>query len=186
MKNNNDIILASNSPRRKEILEMLGYNIRVIPSDCDENISETDPYKYAMTLSSLKASSVAKNHPTDIVIGADTIVVLDKEILGKPVDSDDAFCMLKRLSGKVHTVITGVSICYNNHINTFYDETKVKMYENDDSFLRKYIESKDPLDKAGSYGIQGPGMLLVEKIDGDFYNVMGLPIAKLYRQLPSI
>lgn len=177
------IVLASNSPRRKEILEMMGFSLVVCPSSCDENIDVNDPIEYAMTLSKLKSESVATDYPDDYVIGADTIVVLGDTILGKPTDKEDALSMLRNLSGKTHRVITGVSICRKGSTTTFYDETLVTMYDNPDDMLTNYINTGEPMDKAGAYGIQGIGAMLVKEIKGDFYNVMGLPIGKLVRYL---
>ncbi len=184
MKN---FILASASPRRKEILNEAGINCTVIPSDADENISATlTPNKYVMELALLKGAAVAKNaKKDDVVISADTIVVLDGEIIGKPKDFDDAKSMLLKLSGKWHSVLTGYCVISGNtgEASVKYEETKVKFREITEKEALRYIRSGESMDKAGSYGIQGKGRLLVEKIDGDYFNVVGLPICALGKML---
>lgn len=177
------IILASQSPRRRELMDITGLSYSVIVSDADENIDISDPKEYVLTLSERKAQAVASSHPDDIVIGADTIVVIDGMILGKPHDKDDAFRILSLLSGRTHTVYTGVSIIRNGECRRFCEQTDVIMYKNSNDLLHRYIATGEPMDKAGAYGIQGQGMLLIERIEGDYYNVMGLPIARLYREL---
>ncbi len=185
----NKIILASASPRRKELLEQIGIPFSVITADIDENISESDPKAYVMTLSYNKAYNIAASNEGSIVIGADTVVVCDGIILGKPIDENDAFRMLKMLSGNEHQVYTGVTILrFNNgkeQKTSFAERTTVKMFENDDETLRSYIKTKEPMDKAGAYGIQGKGAVLVESITGDYNNVVGLPIARLWRELTT-
>lgn len=181
------LILASASPRRKELLSNLNMNFKVISSEIEEFISEKEsPSTVAMSLSFQKALSVANTvGEKDIVIGADTIVVLDGEILGKPTDEEDALNMIKKLSGKYHEVITGISIVrlYDNKKIIDHSITKVKMKELDIDKIQRYINTKEPLDKAGSYGIQGYGSLFVEKIEGDYFNVVGLPVGKLEEML---
>lgn len=170
------IILASKSPRRAEILKMAGIDFSIVPSNVDENIKIISPTSYAMELSRLKANDIFKAYPDEIVIGADTIVVIDDIILGKPKNEEDAFDMLKKLSGKTHTVITGVTIVGKDIFENFECTSFVKMYENDDNTIKNYIKTKEPMDKAGSYGIQGKGAILIEKIEGCYYNIMGFPI----------
>ena len=183
------IILASTSPRRREILDLAGISFEVENSDTDETITgDVSPAEYVDELSLRKAGTVAKRHPDDIVIGADTIVTYDDRILGKPKDHDEAFEMLCGLSGRTHSVYTGVTIIYpsgefNLQADTFHVITEVTMYDSDKELLRSYADSGEPLDKAGAYAIQGRGAVLVERIEGDYYNVMGLPIAELYRHL---
>lgn len=174
------IILASSSPRRKEILAMCGLDFDVMPSDCDENIRADSPEELVLKLSQLKCSDVAGRAQKDrLVVGADTIVVFEGLILGKPADGADAFRMLRALSGNTHTVYTGVSIKDTDTGKniSFYEQTDVTMYGVPDEILRRYIETGEPMDKAGAYGIQGKGAFLVKKIDGDFYTVMGFPIS---------
>ena len=191
------IILASGSPRRRELMEQIGLDFEVITSDCDENAAALSPEETAASLSKLKCLSVAdgimngKIHPccesTEgyAVIGSDTIVALDGIILGKPSDEEDAFRMLELLSGNVHTVYTGVTICdtASGRMSTFTVHTDVEMYALDESEIMKYIGTGEPMDKAGAYGIQGMGAVLVKRINGDYFTVVGLPIAELAREL---
>ncbi|OZI11302.1 septum formation inhibitor Maf [Bacillaceae bacterium SAS-127] len=179
-----NIILASGSPRRKELLQQIGLPFTVIVSDVDETISHPISSKETvMQLASRKAHAVAKHHEQNIVIGADTIVVLDGEILGKPKDRSDAKRMLSKLSGREHSVYTGVAIVQGKNEHVFYEETNVTFWELSSEEIDAYIDSGEPFDKAGAYGIQGIGALLVKKIDGDYFSVVGLPVASLYRQL---
>ena len=186
------IILASGSPRRRELLEQAGIPFKTDISEADENIDgQLPPEKYVAELSKRKAEAVAVRHREDIVIGADTIVVLDGKVLGKPKDEEEAYEMLTMLAGRTHSVFTGVTIHYpSDHTkareDSFCVKTDVTMYPADEKLLRFYSRCGEPLDKAGAYGIQGKGALLVERIDGDYYNVMGLPIAELYRRLRDI
>ncbi|MCR5785198.1 MAG: Maf family protein [Eubacterium sp.] len=181
-----ELILASASPRRKELLNMAGAKFRIVPSDIEEVAKGNTPDEIVVSLAEQKAFSVAEKEGKDaLVIGADTIVAIDNEVLGKPKDEDDAFKMLKKLSGREHEVYTGVALfCEGKNINkSFAVLTKVKFYELTDEEIRQYISTGEPLDKAGSYGIQGKGGLFVEKIDGDYNNVVGLPISRLTREL---
>lgn len=186
------VILASGSPRRRELMELIGIPFETDVSEADENIEEKlPPAEYVGELSKRKAEAVARRHPEDIVIGADTIVVLEGNILGKPKDEDEAYDMLCMLAGKIHSVYTGVTIIFPAEetasvSDSFCVKTDVTMYPADEKLLESYSQCGEPLDKAGAYGIQGKGALLVERIDGDYYNVMGLPIAKLYRRLTDI
>ncbi len=178
------LILASGSPRRKELLGKLDIPFEVIVSECDETLPEGVPANAAAELLAVrKAAAVAKDHPDAVVIGADTTVLLDDEILGKPLDEADCKRMLSALSGKIHQVITGVAIFWDGHSASFSDETGVQFYPLSDAEINAYAASDEPYDKAGAYGIQGKGALLVAGITGDYYNVMGLPIARLARQL---
>ncbi|QRN86104.1 septum formation inhibitor Maf [Clostridia bacterium] len=174
------LILASASPRRKEILSSMGYQFQVEPSNIEERQNpELPPKEIAADLARQKAVDISKKYPNEIVLGADTIVVLDDKVLGKPKDEDDAFCMLQSLRGREHQVITGVALVKNEKIHCFSVTTKVWMMDASDEQLKAYVRTKEPLDKAGSYGIQGKGALLVEKIEGDYFNVVGLPIQKI-------
>ena len=204
-----NIILASGSPRRKELLEMAGIEFSIDVSDVDEKFRTDDAELYVREISYRKASAVAARHPGDIILAADTIVVLDGDILGKPFDKKDALYMLKRLSGRTHQVFTGVtimsfgqqsdhssgmswgqsdlgSIPHESFHNTFSECTHVTMFENDDQLLSDYVATGEPMDKACAYGIQGRGALLVKKIWGDYYNVVGLPIARVVRELEAV
>ena len=187
------IILASASPRRKELMTMAGLAFDVIVSDCEENITYEGPEDMVKKLSFLKARDVAdKICKTEIaphlVIGADTIVFFQNKILGKPKNEEDAFRMLQAMSGNIHTVYTGVTIIdtVSDRTNTFYEETKVEFYDVSDEEIRNYISTGDPLDKAGSYGVQGRGCFLVKRIEGDYFTVVGLPIAHLLKELAKI
>ncbi len=181
------IILASGSPRRKELLNNIGLKFDVIPSNADEAIpSSLTPAQAVEYLSKIKAADVFSSQPGCAVIGSDTVVALDKKILGKPKDEKDAFNMLKMLSGKTHSVFTGVTIMTDNETVSFYEETRVTFYSLTDNEINSYIATGEPMDKAGAYGIQGKGCVLVEKIDGDYFNVVGLPVSKTYRVLKQM
>ena len=185
------IILASTSPRRKALLEQIGIEFDIDTADTDENIGGTySPAEYVELLSYKKAEAVAKKRPEDIVLGADTVDVFDGMILGKPEDEEDAYRMLSLLSGKTHEVYTGVTILSPRagvrHGDTFHVKTGVVMYDNEPDLIRDYIRSHEPMDKAGAYGIQGRGAVLVKEIRGDYYNVMGLPVAEVFRHLKAI
>ncbi len=178
------IILASASPRRQELLRYITPDFKVMPADVDETLPEGVPAdESAEFLSVRKAVHVAKQFPDSIVIGSDTVVIIDNEILGKPADEADAERMLKKLSGRVHKVVTGVCIACGKRTFSFSQATEVKFYTLSDDEIREYIATGDPMDKAGAYGIQGEGCVLIEKIDGDFFTVMGLPVARLKRAL---
>ena len=178
------VILASKSPRRVEILEKIVKEFEVVQSNFDENTIDFkgDIEKYVKDLSRNKAIEVSKrlNEPS-IVIAADTVVFQNGKVLEKPKNEEDAFSMLSSLSGNTHKVYSGVCIVNteNLDIESFVCETKVKFSKLTDDQIDRYIESKEPMDKAGAYGIQGLGGVFVEKIDGCYYNVMGLPINKL-------
>lgn len=182
---NKNIILASKSPRRKELLENAGFNISILPSDADENISESNPTELVKKLSFLKAESVynnvkEKNSLGAIVLGADTVVYANGEILGKPKDKEEAREMIKMLEGKVHSVFTGFTLFFaNGESITDYSETKVYVYPMTDDDIEEYISTDEPYDKAGAYGIQGIFGKYVEKIEGDYQNVVGLPVSKI-------
>lgn len=182
-----ELILASQSPRRKEILSLLDIPFKIMVSDADETVDESLPaYFIAESLSLKKAAAVAKNIDTEaIVIGADTIVVSEGKILGKPKDTQDAAAMLSALSGRTHSVISGVTVLDTKSAKSesFYVETKVTFCALTDEEIADYIASGEPMDKAGAYGIQGRGGKFVEKIEGDYFNVVGLPLSKLYRVL---
>ncbi len=183
------IVLASASPRRRELLEQVGIPFEVDTSDIDEAMPEgTDPGVVVEELSKKKAEAVAERHPDAIVLGADTIVALGDRILGKPKDEDEAYEMLRMLAGRMHSVYTGVTIIFPaegnlRHTDVFNVRTDVRMYDSEESILRDYAECGEPLDKAGAYGIQGRGAVLVERIEGDYSNVKGLPVAEVYRRL---
>lgn len=179
------IILASQSPRRKELLKLCGFEFEVKPADADETLPEgLSPAEAVSYLSRIKAQ--AADDKENLIIGSDTVVALHGEILGKPADEKDAFIMLKKLSGKTHSVFTGVTLIKKEKEITFYEETKVEFYSLTDEEIENYIKTKEPMDKAGAYGIQGFGGLLVKGIQGDFNNVVGLPVARLKREIEKL
>ncbi len=167
------LVLASRSPRRRQLLEMLGLPILVAHADVQEiPLPRETPSAYARRLARDKARAV----PGALVLGADTIVVLDDEILEKPRDADHALEMLRRLQGRWHEVITSVCLIADGRTFEAQDRTSVEFRPADDDLLRAYIATGEPMDKAGAYGIQGYGAALVERIEGDFFGVMGLPV----------
>lgn len=177
-----NIILASASPRRKEILENTNTKFEIIKSEIDEVILDNElPSQVVMRLAFEKSIDIALKHPDSLVIGADTVVVLNNNILGKPKDSSDAFNMIKQLSGKTHQVITGISLI-NLNVNQKiidYVVSNVKFKNLSEEDIKDYIQTNESLDKAGAYGIQGFGAMLVEEIQGDYFNIVGLPISRL-------
>ena len=177
------VILASCSPRRLELLQMIFDNFAVIPADIDETADKKIAVeKMPEYLAHKKARYVFENgHDSDVVIGSDTAVFIDGKMLGKPKNEDDAFKMLKKLSGKTHKVITGCCVISPLGCKTFSKATKVEFYKLYDEEILEYIKTGEPMDKAGAYGIQGKGAMLVKKIEGDYLNVVGLPVAKLNR-----
>ena len=186
------IILASQSPRRRELLTQVGIEYEVMPSKVKEKITKSVPVEIVIELSRQKALDVGENAEYGIrdgcvVIGADTIVVRDGIIMGKPKDRDDAICMLESLQGKTHSVYTGVTLYYKNGQEpvrvSFTRETKVTFYSMSKMEIERYVDSKEPMDKAGAYGIQGLAAAFIEKIEGDYNNVVGLPIAAVYQEL---
>lgn len=179
------LILASKSPRRKELMEYIGECFEVASADVDESYDKNlSPSEIVEHLSYIKA--IPLKNEKDIVIGADTVVAIDGKILGKPKDEEDAFSMLKTLSGRQHSVFTGVTLVKGNAVKTFSVETKVYFYPISDKQIENYIKTNEPMDKAGSYAIQGKGCLFIEKIDGDYFNVVGLPVSKLKQELDII
>ena len=181
------LILASGSPRRRELMSQVGLDFTVVTSDADENIKEMEPEDYVRELSSIKAQSVLEQYADKddsvIVIGADTIVYHKGEILTKPKDEEDAFRILKSLEGQIHQVYTGVTICSTHKNVSFYEKTDVWVYDMTDEEIRDYISTGEPMDKAGSYGIQGLFGIYVKGINGDYNNVVGLPVARLFYEM---
>lgn len=180
-----DIILASKSPRRNELLSMLGIKkFKIIPSECDEEISNLPPEETVAKIAVAKACDVrAQCKSDDLIIAADTLVYFNGEALGKPNNESDAKAMLHRLSGNRHTVYTGVAILKGNRIESAAEITHVYFRALTEREIDSYIKTGEPMDKAGAYGAQGRGALLVERIEGDFFNVMGLPLCRLYKML---
>ena len=178
------VILASQSPRRKQLLKNITETFDIIPSDADETMPEgVSPAECAAEISRRKAFDVKARFPDSLIIGADTIVVLDNKILGKPRDEEDAFNMLSALSGNTHTVYTGLTVSFGDTTFSEAVATKVTFRTLTPDMIRRYIATGEPMDKAGAYGIQDKGAILVEKIDGDYFNVVGLPICRLAKIL---
>jgi len=180
-----DVILASASPRRKELLCLLFDNFRVIPSEFDESKvpPELGPAEHVVYSSQMKARDVAAKYPDSLVIAADTVVVVDETILGKPADTKDAARMLRLLGGRVHQVYTGVSIVARGSERSGFECTDVTFRELDDDIIARYIATGEPMDKAGAYAIQGKGSVLIKGISGCYFNVVGLPIYFLSKLL---
>lgn len=181
------LILASQSPRRQELLRLLTDDFVVVVSEADETLPEHIAPADAVTRLALrKARAVASLHPDSPVIGADTVVAVGGEILGKPVDRADAARMLRRLSGTVHQVYTGVALCSGAREEVFFSQTDVEFAVLSEQEISWYLATGEPFDKAGAYGIQGFASRFVKGIRGDFFNVMGLPVQPLYEKLGKI
>lgn len=185
-----NIILASQSPRRHNLLSKIGFDFEIMPSGINEDIKEVNPIEFVKKLAYLKAENVSSKNANSIVIGADTIVVKDNSILGKPKTNDEAFQILNWLNNKTHSVYTGVSLIKTNDKHqitsksTFSVETKVTFGMLTETEIKAYIKTGSPMDKAGAYGIQDNwGARFVKKIEGDYNNVMGLPVYQLYKEL---
>lgn len=176
------LILASKSPRRRELLSLITDDFVVKSAEVDESLPDgISPDKAVEYLSKIKAEPF--NNGIDTIIGADTVVAIDGKILGKPIDITDAFNMLRLLSGRHHSVFTGITVITPDKTETFSVETRVKFFDLTDEEIREYIATHECDDKAGAYGIQGKGSLLVEGIDGDYFNVVGLPVSRLKKRL---
>uniref|UniRef100_A0A2R5LMZ2 Putative nucleic acid-binding protein asmtl n=1 Tax=Ornithodoros turicata TaxID=34597 RepID=A0A2R5LMZ2_9ACAR len=192
------IILASSSPRRKEILNMLGLKYQIVTSDFEENLNKDDfptPVQYAIETSRRKAVDVAEilskaSKSADLIIAADTIVTVDNVIYGKPKDQADAIGILKKLNNRSHTVETGVTLLYPSNgkflSRCFSETTLVHITGMTQSMMEGYVKTGEPMGKAGAYGIQGKGGSLIEKISGDYYNVMGFPLHKFCKELITL
>jgi septum formation protein len=183
------IILASASPRRKELLAQIGLAFEIVVSDVEEIITKDKPAEIVEELSFQKAQAVLQNLTTDeevLVIGADTIVADGSRILGKPVDEKDAVDMLSALQGKAHEVYTGVTLLHRKagevEQRVFHEATKVHFYSMSEAEITEYVATKDPMDKAGAYGIQGFCARYISGIEGDYNNVVGLPVGRLYQE----
>ena len=178
------LILASASPRRKELLEKAGYTFEIIVSDADETLPDGITPEEAVRLNARrKAQAVSDLHPGAVVLGCDTVVAIDGAIVGKPTDEADAQAMLRRLSGNTHTVYSGVCITDGTSTEVFAVATDVTFYPLSDATIDAYVATKEPMDKAGAYGIQGFGGVLVKEIRGDYSNVVGLPLSESARVL---
>ncbi len=177
------IILASQSPRRQELLKDIVSDFEILPSNADETVPDgikaLDVVKY---LALLKARDISRTHQEDIVIGSDTVVIVDDTVLNKPKSEEDAYRMLRLLSGRKHIVCTGCALVCGDKELSFSVVTEVEFYDLSDDDIYEYIGTGDCMDKAGAYGIQSQGKTLVKGIYGDFYNVVGLPISRLKRE----
>lgn len=178
--------MASASPRRRELISLISENVICAVSGVDEIIPDSvSVFEIPLCLAAQKAEAVAKDYPDDIVIGCDTGVILGNEMLGKPKDKSDARRMIKALSGKVHKVITGCSLHYKGESYGFSNVTEVEFFTLSEKEIEDYINTSEPYDKAGGYGIQGKASLFVKAIKGDYFNVVGLPVSELNRQLKA-
>lgn len=181
------LMLASGSPRRKELLTRVFLSFDISVSQTNETFDpESAPDEVVQTLARRKAQDVAKRFPDHAVLGADTVVAIDGHILGKPADRVDAKAMLKKLSGRSHAVHTGVVIVTTQDVCCFSEVTHVRFWNLEDSEIDDYIETGEPFDKAGAYGIQGLGATLVKEIHGDYFNVVGLPLSRTVRALRNV
>jgi len=184
---NKQYILASKSPRRMELLKILDIDFTVIPSDIDEIINTNFTNEaVVMDIALKKAEDISSLNPDRYVLGFDTLVILDGVPLGKPIDKEDAIRMLKLLSGRTHTVLTGCAIVNNIYRDTFYSSVDVTFYDMSEEEIIEYAETKEPLDKAGAYGIQAYGARYIKEVKGDYFTIVGLPIAKLYKKLREL
>ncbi len=178
------IILASASPRRRELISIISDDVVFTTADVDETLPEGVPlHESAEFLACKKAAAVAKKYSDELVVGADTVVICEGEILGKPKDKADAARMLTLLSGKTHLVVTGCALFKNGKSLSFSTTSLVTFYSLTESEIDAYIETGEPMDKAGAYGIQAKGSLLVKAIEGDYFNIVGLPVAELNRKI---
>jgi septum formation protein len=174
------VVLASSSPRRRELLNLIGIAHEVRPANLDESMRPREaPRRHAERLAREKASAVAMRDPDLITIAADTIVVINRKVLGKPVDKEDAARMLAMLSGREHTVISAVAVSRGKKLRSAIEEVKVKFRRLREDEIEAYIATGEPMDKAGAYGIQGYGATIVERVEGDYFAVMGLPLVRL-------
>ncbi len=179
-----EYILASASPRRRELLKFVINDFKIVCADIDETVQNNmSCFDAPEFLANKKVKAISENYPDSIIIAADTVVILGDEILGKPKNEQDAFLMLEKLSDKTHFVVTGCSIAKGDKTKSFSVVSKVTFYKLTDSEIYDYIAKNESLDKAGAYGIQGYGSILVEKIEGDYFNIVGLPVAELSRKL---
>lgn len=179
------VILASASPRRQELIKLIFDNTEVLPAQCDETLPQGIGAREAVEyLSNIKNQAILSEVNGDcLIISADTVVAVNNEILGKPVDKGDARRMISLLSGRIHQVYTGVTISYKDKVKTFSEKTDVEFFPLTEEETEEYISTSEPYDKAGGYGIQGKAGLLIKGINGDYYNVVGLPVARLKREL---
>ena len=176
------LVLASGSPRRAEILNSVGWEFEKAVPDVDESVIDGEsPEDYVQRLAAEKARAVSSSYPGRVILAADTTVVIDGQIIGKPIDLDDARLMISMLAGNWHEVLTGVAVCQNGTENIGLQSTRVKFAHMSDAEIDFLVEKGDPLDKAGAYAVQAQAALFIEGIEGDYWNVVGLPIGLVYR-----
>jgi septum formation protein len=181
------VILASQSPRRRELLNLVGIAHEVQPADIDESyLTGERPHEHAERLARGKTAVIVEREPDAVVIGSDTIVVVDGDVLGKPQDGPDAARMLGRLAGRSHTVITAVAVAWRGETRSAVEEVDVTFHPLTRAEIDAYIATREPMDKAGAYGIQGYGATIVSRVDGDYFAVMGLPLQRLTRVLAAL
>ncbi|HPG43693.1 MAG TPA: Maf family protein [Acholeplasmataceae bacterium] len=181
------LILASSSPRRAKLLKDAGLDFIVVPSHLEEFVDEKyKPAELVLELAKQKALSVAAKYPDDVIIGADTIVVFEDQVLGKPRDEEDAYRMLRLLSNDRHVVYTAVALVKGDQVKSFVSESEVWMKNLSDLEIKNYIKTGEPMDKAGAYAIQGEGGQLVDHYKGDFFTIVGLPLKELLEQLKNL
>lgn len=181
------VVLASSSPRRRQLLDLIGIAHEVRPANIDETMRPREaPRRHAERLAREKATAIAKRDPDLITIGADTIVVVNRKVLGKPRDHADAARMLTMLSGREHMVITAVAVSRGRKLRSAVEEVRVRFRRLRDDEIEAYIATGEPMDKAGAYGIQGYGATIVERIEGDYFAVMGVPIVRLIGLLRDV
>lgn len=173
------LILASRSPRRAELLARLGIRFEIIATEIDESYVDNEmPADHAERLAREKALTVAAAHPDATVIGSDTIVIIDEDVLGKPATETEAVQLLRRLSGRDHEVFTAVAVARGDRVDSAIERVRVRFRNLSETECREYVDTGEPMDKAGAYGIQGFGSALVESIEGDYFAVMGLPVVR--------
>ena len=181
------LILASASPRRRELMKYISCDFEAISTDCDETLpKDIKPAAAAEYLATVKAKAAAEKYPDCIVIGCDTTVLCGSEILGKPMDKAQCIADISKLSGRTHQVVTGCCIISGGDITSFSEVTDVTFRRLSAAEIEAYADTDEPYDKAGGYGIQGLGSALISHIDGDFFNVVGLPVARLFNELKKV
>jgi septum formation protein len=181
------LILASQSPRRAELLRMLALDFEIMPADIDERyLRHEAPPAHAQRLAREKALVIAEAHADALVVGSDTVVVIDRLVLGKPKSADDAVAMLMRLQGRTHRVATGIAVAFGAECSAETEIVRVKFRAFDERTAREYVATGEPMDKAGAYGIQGFGASLVEWVHGDYFAVMGLPVQRMIRMFEQL
>ena len=189
MKNTDlKVVLASASPRRKELIKLIFEDFTVLPAECDETLPDGIDAKEAVEYLSKIKNDATKSllNGEELIISADTVVAVDGEILGKPIDKEDARRMMNLLSGRIHQVYTGITVSQGEKTHTFSEKTDVEFLKLSEQEIEDYISTSEPYDKAGAYGIQGKASLLIKGINGDYFNVVGLPVARLNRELSQL